>query len=48
MAMLAFYWQGMYRVMGAVLICCTLSVAVDKVVMSLWGMKGKDLGYGVG
>lgn len=48
LAMLAFYWQGMYRAMGTVLICCTVSGAVDTVVMSLWGMEGKALGHGVG
>ena len=48
LAMLAFYWQGMYRAMGKVLICCTVSGAVDTVVMSLWGMEGKALEHGVG
>ena len=48
LAMLAFYWQGMYRAMGTVLICCTVSGAVDTVVMSLWGLEGKALGHGVG
>ena len=48
LAMLAFYWQGMYRAMGTVLICCTVSGTVDTVVMSLWGMEGKAFGHGVG
>lgn len=48
LAMLVFYWQGMYRAMGTVLICCTVSGAVDTVVMSVWGMEGKALGHGVG
>lgn len=46
--MLAFYWQGMYRAMGTILMCCTVSGAVDTVVMSLWGMEGKAVGHGVG
>lgn len=33
--MLAVYRQGMYRAMGTVLICCTVSGAVDTFVMSL-------------
>ncbi len=48
LALLAFYWQGLYRAMGTVLICCTVSGAVDMVVMSSWGMEGKALGHGVG
>lgn len=48
LAMLAFYWQRMYRAMGTILICCTVSGAVDTVVMTLWGMEGKALGHGVG
>lgn len=48
LAMLAFYWRGMHRAMGTVLICCTVSGTVDTVVMSLWGMEGKALGHGVG
>ena len=48
LAMLVFYWQGMHEAMGTVLICCTVSGAVDTVVMSLWGMEGKALGHGVG
>lgn len=31
-----------------VLLCCTVSGAVDTIVMSLWGMEGKALGHGVG
>ena len=46
--MLAFYWQRMYREMGTVLICCTLSGLVDAVVMSLWGVKGTALVLGLG
>ena len=46
--MLAFYWQEMYRAMGTILICCTVSGAVDTVVMSWWGTEGKALGHGVG
>lgn len=48
LAILACYWQGMYRAMGTVLICCTVSGAIDTVVMSLWGLEGKALGHGVG
>ncbi|KAF6219152.1 hypothetical protein HO133_004977 [Letharia lupina] len=48
LAMLALYWQGMYRAMGTIMICCTVSGAVDTVVMSLWGMAGKAMGHGVG
>lgn len=48
LAMLAFYWQEMHRAMGMVLVCCTVSGAVDTVVMSLWGLEGKALGHGVG
>ena len=48
LALLALYWQGMCRAMGTVLICCTVSGAVDMVVMSSWGMEGKALGHGVG
>lgn len=46
--MLAFYWQGMYRAMGTILMCCTVSGAVDRIVMSFWGMEGKAVGHGVG
>ena len=48
LAMVAFYWQGMYRAMGTILMCCTACGVVDTVVMSLWGMEGKALGHGVG
>ncbi len=48
LALLALHWQGMYRAMSTVLICCTVSGAVDMVVMSSWGMEGKTLGHGVG
>ena len=48
LAMLALYWQGMYRAVGTILLCCTVSGVVDTIVMSQWGMEGKALGHGVG
>lgn len=38
----------MYRAMGTILMCGTVSGAVDRAAMSLWGTEGKALEHGVG
>ena len=48
LAILGFFWQGTYSIVRIVLICCMVSDAVNKIVMSLWGMERKALGNGVG
>ena len=45
LAKLALHSKSMYRAMGTILICCTVSSVVDTVVMSLWSMDGKAMGH---
>lgn len=48
LATFAFYWQGMPRAMGTLLLCLTVTGMVDIVVTSLWGMKDKAWTHAAG
>ena len=47
-AIFAFHWQRMYRAMGILLLCSTVSGVNDIVVTSQHGMKGALLTHAIG
>ena len=47
-AVVALYYQRMYRAMGTILLCCALGGVVDVVVCGFKGTDGKAVGHAIG